>query len=221
MVEAHRLAAAGAPAGTAVQAEEQSGGRGTNGRTWHSPPGGVWVSVVLLPPDAAAIDVLSIRLGLALAELLTSWLPTAVRLTLKWPNDLLLDGRKVGGILCEARWRGGTCQWVVAGVGINLRNPVPDLPQGAARLADLGVMLDPIAAGEQVIATISRVGQQAGWLDDAELAAWQRRDALSGQMIDHPLAGQVRGITARGGLVVVNAAGEVQISVAGVDRRPL
>ncbi len=221
MIAAHDLAAAGAPTGTAVQSDEQTGGRGTQGRSWSSPPGGIWVSVVLHPPDPAAIEVLPIRLGLALADLLTGWITTDVPITLKWPNDLLLNGRKLGGILCEARWRGGACLWVVAGVGINLANPLPTLPQGAARLADVGAALDPVDAGARVIAVITGVGECTGWLSVAELTDWGRRDALRDQMIEQPIAGRVRGVTSRGGLEVVDRDGVVHTTVAGVDRRTL
>ena len=96
----HELAQAGAPAGTAVVAEAQVAGRGSRGRGWSSPPGGLWLSV-LARPRTAGLELLSLRAGLAVAELLDR-LGVGARARLKWPNDLMLDGRKAGGILCDA-----------------------------------------------------------------------------------------------------------------------
>ena len=113
----HELAEQGAPAGTAVLAEAQTGGRGSRGRAWHSPPGGLWLSVLYRPPAPDGVELLSLRLGLLVAaalETLAAGLPVMV----KWPNDLMLHDRKLGGMLCEARWQGESLAWVVAGLGL-------------------------------------------------------------------------------------------------------
>ncbi|HEX2188449.1 MAG TPA: biotin--[acetyl-CoA-carboxylase] ligase, partial [Longimicrobiaceae bacterium] len=95
---ARALADAGAPAGTAVLAEEQVAGRGRGGKLWSSPPGlGIWLSVVLRPRALAAPGLLPLRVGLAAAAALDPFARPG-RVEVKWPNDLQVAGRKLGGI---------------------------------------------------------------------------------------------------------------------------
>src|SRR4051794_17490868 len=108
----HELAEQKAPAGTAVVAEGQTGGRGARGRPWHSPPGGLWLSVLYRPPAPGGLELLSLRLGLLVAAELEAAIP-GLPVMLKWPNDLMLRDRKLGGILCEARWQGEAPGWIV------------------------------------------------------------------------------------------------------------
>ncbi len=110
MDEAHALATEGAPAGTVVLADSQKAGRGRNGKRWTSPPRGVWMTLIERPPDASAIDVLSLRIGLAAARALDAFTSEPVRV--KWPNDLFVENAKVAGVLVEARWRGERLDWV-------------------------------------------------------------------------------------------------------------
>src|SRR5581483_9095036 len=84
---------------------------------------GIWLTLVERP-DATAIDVLSLRVGLALAPALDEFASAPVQL--KWPNDLYVDGRKLAGILIEARWRDQSPDWVAIGVGINVRPPASE-----------------------------------------------------------------------------------------------
>jgi BirA family biotin operon repressor/biotin-[acetyl-CoA-carboxylase] ligase len=117
---AHALAGEGAADGTVVLADAQSGGRGRAGRAWQSPPGsGVWLTVVTRPHDLDALEVLALRVGLALAEALSPL--AAAPVGVKWPNDLLVGGRKLAGVLVEARWRDGRPEWAAVGVGVNVR----------------------------------------------------------------------------------------------------
>ncbi len=128
MTEAARLAAAGAPAGTAVIAEEQSAGQGRLGRSWHSEPGsGLYVTVVLRPRMAAeTLPALTLALGLAVAEAIAR--AADVACDLRWPNDVMLGGRKVAGILAQAV-EGAA----LAGIGINVNHPA--FPEELAGLA--------------------------------------------------------------------------------------
>jgi BirA family biotin operon repressor/biotin-[acetyl-CoA-carboxylase] ligase len=137
--EARRLAAAGAPEGTVVWALEQTAGRGRADRTWLSPPGcGLWFSLVLRPPiDPARAAFLGIVTGVALADALRRRSGADVRL--KWPNDLRVGGRKLGGILAEASLVDGAVAWVVVGAGINLLTPAGGFP---APLEDIATALD-------------------------------------------------------------------------------
>jgi BirA family biotin operon repressor/biotin-[acetyl-CoA-carboxylase] ligase len=121
---AHELAASGAPHGLLVLADEQTAGRGRQGRTWHSPAGaGVWLAALLRPEAAPSAGALAIRVGLGLVDAVAEVAPRAAP-RLKWPNDLMVRGRKAGGVLCEARWQGGRLGWIAVGVGINVRGPV-------------------------------------------------------------------------------------------------
>lgn len=138
MDAAHRLAEQGAPHGTAVAAREQTAGRGRRGRAWDSARGGLWLSVIGRPAVATGMEHLSLRVGLALAEALEREAGGRFRIAIKRPNDLLVAGRKLAGILCEARWEGPVPAWVVVGLGLNVANPLPpDLP--ATSLAALGI----------------------------------------------------------------------------------
>lgn len=197
----HSLAEAGAPAGTAVVAEVQESGRGSRGRDWSSPPGGLWLSV-LARPRAAALDVLSLRVGLAVAEVLDG-LGAGRRVALKWPNDLMLEDRKCGGILCEARWQGATPAWVVIGLGLNVANEAPAmLGHSATHLASVLPGLTAEALVLPVVEAIRRVDAAAGPLEPAERARFERRDWLKGRALAGPLPGTAEGLAPDGGLLV-------------------
>jgi len=108
-------ARSGAPHGALVTADAQTHGRGRLGRAWESPPGGLYASLILRP-RGAAWGAVGLAVGLGVREGLARWLPRA---TLKWPNDVLCDGRKICGVLCETRWFGGVAE-LVAGFGVNV-----------------------------------------------------------------------------------------------------
>jgi BirA family biotin operon repressor/biotin-[acetyl-CoA-carboxylase] ligase len=198
--EAHRLASEGAPHGTAIAARIQTGGRGTRGRSWVSAAGGLWLSVVCRPAPGTGLPVTGIRIGLALAEYLSTLGPPV---RLKWPNDLMLGEGKLGGILCEARWQGAELGWIAAGIGLNLHNPLPPAgPLPPARLADWGSAATPEAIAPEVVARVSAAARQAAPLDDRELAAFASRDWLRGRPVLAPLPGRAMGITREGKLRV-------------------
>lgn len=122
--------AQGAPHGAVVVADAQTGGRGRRGRAWHSPPGaGLWVSVVLRPRiGVEAAPLLAVAAGVAARDALAATGVPGV--TLKWPNDLLLAGRKMGGVLAELHGRGADGALAcVLGLGVNLSLRAADLPE--------------------------------------------------------------------------------------------
>ena len=130
-------AAAGEPEGLIVTAERQTAGRGRQGRAWSSPPGNLYASLLLRPAGPlAAAATLSLVVPLSVVDALAGLLDSPTRLAVKWPNDVLLDGAKLAGILLEGADDGaGGCAWVIAGVGVNLA-AVPDgLPYAATSLA--------------------------------------------------------------------------------------
>ncbi len=201
---AHALAADGAPHGTLVLADAQSGGRGRAGRAWASPPGsGVWLTVVARPRDVAALEVLALRVGLALAEALEPLADGAV--AVKWPNDLLVAGRKLAGILVEARWRDARPEWAAVGVGVNVRPPADYAGPAAALRGDVA----RLAALDAVVAAVARATAARGTLGEAELARLAGRDAVRGRRVAAPVAGVAVGVAPAGALLVRDPAGVV------------
>ena len=192
---AHTLASQGAPAGTLVVAEEQMSGRGRAGRAWRSAPGaGLWLTMIERPADTAAIEVLSLRIGITLAPLLDRF--AAQRVALKWPNDLYVGDRKLAGTLIEARWRGDRPDWVAIGFGINVvapaEIPAAGLAKGVARLE----VLDKVVRGIRDAAAL------AGPLTSDELQRFTDRDMARGRRCLEPVPGTVQGIDARGALMI-------------------
>jgi BirA family transcriptional regulator, biotin operon repressor / biotin---[acetyl-CoA-carboxylase] ligase len=197
----HALAADGAEAGTAVLAAEQLGGRGSRGRSWHSPPGGLWLSMLVRPPATGGVEVISLRAGLVVAEAIEPLLGDPIRL--KWPNDLMLGERKIGGILCEARWQGQAVAWVAVGVGMNVRNSIPpELSESAGSL----VLEQPDITVEQVaertVSALRTVDLGADRLTPAELERFAQRDWLYGRDLRAPAAGTAAGLQDDGALLV-------------------
>lgn len=205
---AHQCAIDGGPHGAVVVAEQQGAGRGRTGKTWTSVRGaGVWASVLLRHPATAPPGVLSLRVGIALADALDRHTPASIQL--KWPNDLFLHGRKLAGILTEARWRGAVLEWIVVGVGVNLREsgaapPVATLDPGSA----------PAVVLVDVIRSVLSAGALVGELSRDELASFARRDLALGRELTAPVQGRVVGIDSRGGIRVRTASGE-RVAMSG------
>lgn len=120
------LSAKGATEGTVVVAAKQTAGRGRGSHLWHSPVGGLYFSALLFPRSARHLPELSILAGLALAQGVKESLPKSVDVTLKWPNDCLVNWKKVGGVMSEAVGNpaGGAC---VVGIGVNINLSEKDL----------------------------------------------------------------------------------------------
>jgi BirA family transcriptional regulator, biotin operon repressor / biotin---[acetyl-CoA-carboxylase] ligase len=200
---AHPLARDGAPDGTLILAERQTAGRGRSGRAWASEAGaGIWMTLVARPCDDAALEVLSLRVGLAAARALEAFTDGEVRV--KWPNDLMLDDGKLGGILIESRWRDERVDWIAIGIGINCRVPreIPNaraVRAGVSRIDVLGELVPAVRAAAAV----------PGALGAVELHEFERRDWARGKRCSAPAVGVVRGIDARGGLLVHTATGDI------------
>jgi BirA family biotin operon repressor/biotin-[acetyl-CoA-carboxylase] ligase len=187
---ARELAAAGAPHGTLVTATEQTAGRGRQGRSWAAPPGrALLCSLIVRDPG----ELLSLAAGVAVAEVVG---PDAL---VKWPNDVLLSGRKVAGILVEGRPQDA---WAVIGVGLNVALRQQDFPP---ELRDTGGTLG--LGPEAIEPTLSRLlDELSRWLPASPatvLEAIRQRDALRDQTVTWT-GGQGRaiGIDDRGRLVL-------------------
>jgi BirA family biotin operon repressor/biotin-[acetyl-CoA-carboxylase] ligase len=132
---ARDLAQTGAPEGTLVLAESQTSGRGRLGRSWHSPAGrNLYFTLILKPPcGPAEAALIPLTAGLAGAEAIGRL--TGTQPEVKWPNDLMLGGRKIAGILSEMECRGVVVRFVVLGVGLNVNMTAADLPPELAAQA--------------------------------------------------------------------------------------
>ena len=212
----HQLGAAGAPPGSTVVAEEQTAGRGRDGRTWHSPVGGVWLGLLVRPPSAAP-GAAAVRAGLALADAVDALLGRPAT-RLKWPNDVLLGDRKLGGILCEARWQGDTLQWLAVGVGVNVANPLPDaVARRAVALRDWLPRVRRIDLLDRLVPALAGHAAGAAALTEPECAAFTARDWLRGRELRAPAVGRAGGLRADGALLVESAAGTLAVREGHVE----
>jgi BirA family biotin operon repressor/biotin-[acetyl-CoA-carboxylase] ligase len=166
---ARKLADKGASHGTLVTADEQTKGRGRQGRSWVTPPGvAIAASLVLREFD----DLLPLRAGLAVADVAG---PDAL---VKWPNDVWLDGRKVAGVLAESK----ASEWAVLGIGVNVAVDVASLPEEAAEVAGtLGK--SPADVEPTLTALLTALEKRLGQDRDSVLVALRERDALLGRRV--------------------------------------
>ena len=213
----HDVAAQGAPAGTVVVAEEQTAGRGRDGRTWRSPAGGVWLGMLLRPP-VPVLGALSLRVGLVLADVVDDLVRGASRTRLKWPNDVLVGDRKVAGILCEGRWQGETLQWLGVGIGVNVANEIPtELAGRAIALRELLPDVRRIDVLDRLIPALLRLTAHGAQLTEFECSAFAQRDWLRGRQIRSPISGRAAGIRPDGALLVDTGAGTTMVREGHVE----
>lgn len=141
--EAKRLARSGTGHGAVIWAKKQTAGRGRMGRQWVSEEGNLFVSVLLKPEKPLALfSELSFVAACAVHETLEAIVPESAELACKWPNDILLSGKKLGGILLESFQAGETGDsWVVVGVGVNVDSYPEDAEFPATCLTKAGVEL--------------------------------------------------------------------------------
>ncbi len=218
--EASRLAADGAEEGTLVWAREQTAGRGRRGRDWTSPPGNLYMSLLLKPvcppADAAQLGFVA---ALAIAEGLDAVSPPTATLRLKWPNDVLLNGKKVCGVLMESSVLAGrsTLDWLIIGMGVNLVSSPPDTRYPATCLADQGFDDPPVARVlESVIAGFA--GWHTRWRSagfEPVRANWLANAAGLGEEIEVRLEAE----TMRGRFADLDEAGALVLDLPNGQRR--
>ncbi|MGD9735934.1 MAG: biotin--[acetyl-CoA-carboxylase] ligase [Solirubrobacterales bacterium] len=210
---ARELAAAGAPGGTVVTAAEQTAGRGRQGRTWTAPPQKALLYSALLRPLDDRHTLLPLAVPLAVCEAAEALRPE-LECGVKWPNDVLVAGRKLAGILIEARPRDG---WAVIGVGLNLTISRDEFPSELRETAtsiwpDRPAVPYPHCSGIRNSPAGVLSERLGAWFEagaDEVLTAWRERDALFGREIAWDGgSGIADGVDERGFLLVRLADGD-------------
>jgi BirA family transcriptional regulator, biotin operon repressor / biotin---[acetyl-CoA-carboxylase] ligase len=217
------LAARGAREGTVVVAETQRRGRGRLGRAWFSPPGLNIYASVLFRPALVPDDMLTFSFiaSLALVEALE---PLGVSAQIKWPNDVLVDGKKVAGTLVDCGMRGAAVDYVVLGIGLNVNVGTAALRDALGPAGGFATSLAEVLGHE-----VDRNALLAAWLDAvaawhlrwkregpaALRKAWADRDILSGRRVEvrgdgQTFEGRVLGLAPTGALVVVDTLGHAR-----------
>jgi BirA family biotin operon repressor/biotin-[acetyl-CoA-carboxylase] ligase len=224
--EAKRAGQAGAAAGAAFVADMQTAGRGRLGRTWHSPAGqNLYASFLLRPKlDSRAAPLLTLAAGLAVRDALAPHVPQRA-VSIKWPNDLYVGGRKLGGILAEAQLsasagKAAGAGFVVVGIGVNVRTTeFPAELRGIATSLALagGAMLDRgaifVAIAEQLQGRLEQLEAGAVATIVGDLA---RHDALLGRPITVEGEPAVAlGLTADGALRIRRHDGSEEVVTSG------
>lgn len=226
--DARALARSGAAEGTVVLASAQNAGRGRLGRTWDSPKGGAYFSAVLRPGVAPAqVSALALVVGVGIARGLAS-LGADVRL--KWPNDVMLSGGKVAGVLLEMTAEADAVDWVVAGVGVNVtRGDV------ATHVSQRAVYLSDVVPGVRIANSVAAVldgvaDTYAAWLSSgfaALRAEYDERSSLTGVEVTVSnrggtphASGVVLGVDDEGRLLLATSDGIQPVASGEVTLRP-
>jgi BirA family transcriptional regulator, biotin operon repressor / biotin---[acetyl-CoA-carboxylase] ligase len=201
---ARELAERGAPHGTLVTAAEQTAGRGRQGRTWSALPGrALLCSIVIRDPPR----LLPVAAGVAVAEVVGS------SARIKWPNDVLVDGLKVAGILAEGRPQEG---WSVLGIGLNVALRLDDFPpELRGRAGTLG--LEPEAIEPTLAQLLERLERWLSAAPDEVLGALRARDALLDREVRWAGgSGRAAGVDDDGRLIVLTPNGRIELEAGEV-----
>lgn len=216
------LAEQGVPEGTAILAKEQTGGRGRLGRKWASPPGGLWLSVVLRPRlSLATWSLLGCATSVAAASAVETL--TGVPVGLKWPNDLVVEQRKLGGVLIES---GAT--YAIAGIGINANIAIQRLEPAVRAVATslvelLGRHVDLVALTQEVLLELERHYDLLQQEDPVVMQRWRDRSVTLGRRV-HVVGAEVfdgvaESIDREGALLVRTTAGVRRVLAGTVSLR--
>lgn len=198
-------ARAGEPQGLAVLALRQTAGRGSRGRSWQAPEGNLNLSVLLRPErPAAQAGMFALLAGVSIAEALRSFFATPA--CLKWPNDVLLGAAKLAGVLIDAAPADGGLDWLVIGIGINLRH-APEIPgRLTTSLAEHGVQVSP---REMADVLLQRLAHWQNAPDSDIREAWLNLahpvgTKLGVSMQNAKVSGRFAGLSVRGELLLAH-----------------
>ena len=220
---ARQLAREGTPPFTTVIAEEQTAGRGRGGRVWESPSGkGLWLSTLVSGAGREPSPLIPILAGVAVARAVAVAAPGS-SLAVKWPNDVMMDGRKVCGILCEA---GGEGDGIAVGIGINVSQRPADFPpdlRGAAvslETAHGGPVSRSVLAGSLVQSLRTLLTHPRRRLDGPLVEEVGALDVLRGREVTVSTgpSGRCLGVAPDGTLRVADEFGQVHAVRAGTVR---
>lgn len=223
--ECRELAERGAPEGTLVAAERQASARGRLGRAYFTPPGGLWFSL-LLRPERAPEEVILLSLVAAIAVHGAVEEVTGLRPVIRWPNDLLLDGRKIAGILVELASEQDVLRYVVLGVGLNVNLRQEDFPADLRPIATS--IREVLGRDAPRVTLLQRLLERLEALYDRYLAegprpvldAWLALPNILGQRVTvyaprETWSGVATGLDEEGALLVRTDDGGVRRVVAG------
>lgn len=221
---AREWASNGAAEGSVVLAEEQHGGRGRFGRAWFAPAGTALLMSVILRPvvDATSLSRVTMLAAVSVAETIESRLsPQAHALGLKWPNDVQVAGKKVCGILPEAAWLGERAEFVVLGIGLNVRIDFAGSPVQDTAISLESLTSQPIDRAELLAALLARI---EAWLPQLHAPglwhAWRNRLVTLGEQVTaHSASGAISGeavdVDESGALLLRLANSTIRRVVAG------
>jgi BirA family transcriptional regulator, biotin operon repressor / biotin---[acetyl-CoA-carboxylase] ligase len=207
--EALAWAASGAPDASLVVADEQTAGRGRSGRKWHTPPGAALALSLIFRPTAFERSAPGRFTGLAALAVAQHCQTLGLAAEVKWPNDVLLNGRKVAGILVESVWAGDALDAAVLGLGVNVATaalpPLDTLAFPATSLeAELGKIPDRLTLLRDILASMLEWRQRI--VSPDFMNAWENSLAFKGQTVtiardgDQPLVGTLLGLESDGSL---------------------
>lgn len=179
--KAREYLASGHGAGTVIVAAGQTDGRGRRGRSWHSLEGGLYMTALLRP--VGEVGLVPLVGGVAVAEAIREM--AKIDAALKWPNDVLIGGRKVGGVLAESGWAGGKINHVLLGVGVNLNNPTPDwLPEATSLYKELGRVFDVESFLDILLETLDRYIPYLESRPELILSSWKVMSQTLGRIVE-------------------------------------
>jgi len=213
---AKQLARQGAPEGTVVCAEQQSSGRGRMGRSWYSPRGGLWFSLILRPRlPLHRLNLISLMLGLGVAEVVERLY--GVEAELKWPNDVLAGGKKLCGVLLETEAEPEALRFVVAGVGVNANiTSFPALPAVSLQQL-LGRKVDRCELLAELLNRFEELYRMLEAEPERLLEMYAGRCSTLGrevrvEMLRESVEGVAKGIADDGSLLIETAEGTRRVS---------
>jgi BirA family transcriptional regulator, biotin operon repressor / biotin---[acetyl-CoA-carboxylase] ligase len=222
--DAMKMASDGAPEGALVIAETQAGGKGRLGRKWISPRGNLYLSVILRPnfslPKAPLVTLLG---AVAVASAVRNFLEADARI--KWPNDILISGRKIGGLLTEMSAEQDRIRHIVLGIGLNVNMPLDELPSELRPLtttlaAEAGRRIDRTALLRGLLRSLDH--WYAAFLTDETIVLdeWKSLNMTIGSRVsvrglNETIAGRAAGIDGEGRLIVAGDDGINRVVAAG------
>ncbi len=224
--EAYRIAREGGEEGEIVVADCQLRGRGRLGRSWLSPPGAnLYVSVILRPPMVLTnASLLTLMAAVATAKTIKQI--SGIRPLIKWPNDLLVHGKKVAGLLNEMKARAGQVDFIILGIGINVNMTSGTIPEGMRPIAtslreELGYEISRVELLHELMREVE--GEYRAFLTgerERVLREWEEFSQMVGTVVevksfDEVIRGRVKGVDSHGSLILLAPDGSERTVIAG------